>query len=233
MGRPLVFALAAAFALPACGAGQESVPTGSTKRPEPDVALPNVARVVCVSGKAPTIETPAVKSQRDGVHVRFVNETGEDLSFSIDDPTEGGMGSGAPRGTSTHVVDLHPGTASIACYDAFAEDGGKVPRAPLEIADEDGIWISAKLDCTASFTGTSDYVAGVPGDADPLEAARQALASYMQPADVVELAGYPDAATPLYRLVRAGEVLAVVGLLDDGAGGWLGDTVTGCSSLGN
>ena len=36
---------------------------------------------------------------------------------------------------------------------------------------------------------------------------------------------------PLYRLVRAGEVLAVVDLVDDGAGGWLPSTVTGCSSL--
>lgn len=235
MRRPLIVVLAAALALPACGAGQETVPAGLTESPEPEAApaLPNVARVVCASGRAPMIETLAVKPQRDGVHVQFVNETDKDLVFSIEDPSEGGLGSGAPRGTSTQVVDLHPGTVSIACYDGLTEDGSEVPRAPLEIADEDGVWISAKLDCAAGFSGTSDYVEGARGDSDPHTAARRALASYMQPDDVVERAGYPDAATPLYRLVRAGEVLAVVDLSDDGAGGWLPDTVTGCSSLEN
>jgi len=53
----------------------------------------------------------------------------------------------------------------------------------------------------------------------------------MQAGDIVELAGYPEAETLLYRLVRAGDVLAIVELLDDGSGGWLPSNVTGCSSL--
>jgi len=227
-----VLALAAALALPACGAGEESGPAASTQASEPpEPALPDLARVVCESQGPPRVETPSVKPQRDGVHLVFVNETGKDLSFSIEDPSEGGMGADAPRGTSTQVTDLHPGTVTIACYDPYTEDGSEVPRTPLEIVDDDGVWISVRLDCTAGFDQVADYAEGARGDADPLEATRKGIGSYIEPGDVVEPAGYLDAPTPLYRLVRDGEVLAVVELLDDGAGGWLESSVTGCSSL--
>jgi hypothetical protein len=230
---PLTFLLAAAVALPACGAGQEAVPAGSTESREPEAALPNVAHVVCESGRAPTVETPAVKPQRDGVHIDFVNETRKDLGFSIEDPSEGGLGAGAPPGTSTQVVDLHRGTVTIACYDDATEDGSEVPRSSLEIVDQDGVWISTRLTCSSdtAFSQTVDYIQGARGEAEPLEAARKALEHYMQPDDVVEPAGYPDTEVRIYRLVRTGDVLATVSLWDDGAGGWLPDTLTGCGEL--
>jgi hypothetical protein len=230
---PLTFLLAAAVALPACGAGQEAVPAGSTESREPEATLPNVAHVVCESGRAPTVETPAVKPQRDGVHIDFVNETRKDLGFSIEDPSEGGLGAGAPPGTSTQVVDLHPGTVTIACYDDATEDGSEVPRSSLEIVDQDGVWISTRLTCSSdtAFSQTVDYIQGARGEAEPLEAARKALEHYMQPDDVVEPAGYPDTEVRIYRLVRTGDVLATVSLWDDGAGGWLPDTLTGCGEL--
>jgi hypothetical protein len=229
MGRVLLV-VAAVFALTACGAGPEVGPAGSTEISQPE-ALPDVARVVCQAESPPQVETPVVKPQPDGVHIRFVNETGKDLAFSIEDPSEGGMGAGARQGTSTQVIDLHPGMVSIACYDAITEDGSEVAKTPLEIVDEDGVWIPARLTCAAAFSTHADYTLEARGDPDPLEAARGGLESYMQPGDVVEPAGYPEAETPLYRLVRAGEVLAIVDLEDDGAGGWLPSTVTGCSSL--
>lgn len=233
MRLPLTFLLAAALALPACGAGQEVVPAGSTESREPEAVLPDVARVVCESGRAPTVETPAVRPQRDGVHIDFVNETGKVLGFSIEDPSEGGLGAGAPPGTSAHVVDLHPGTVTIACYDDATEDGSEVPGSSLEIVDQDGVWISTRLTCSSdtAFSQTADYIQGARGEADPLEAARKALEHYMQPDDVVEPAGYPDTEVRIYRLVRTGDVLATVSLWDDGAGGWLPDTVTGCGEL--
>ena len=173
-----------------------------------------------------------MKPQPDGVHVRFVNETGKDLALSIEDPSGGGMGTGAPQGTSIQVVDLHPGTVSIACYDAFTEDGSEVAKTALEIVNEDGVWIPARLTCARWFSSFADYAAGARGNADPLEAAREGLRGYMQAGDIVEQAGYPEAAEALsYRLVRAGEVLAIVELQDDGSGGWLSGNVTGCRSL--
>ncbi len=229
MGRVLLV-VAALLALTGCGAGSETRPAGSTEGSEPE-ALPDVARVICQAESHPRVEAPAVKSQPDGVHIRFVNQTGKDLTFSIEDPGEGGMGANAPQGTSTHVVDLHPGTVSIACYDGFTEDGSQVATTPLQIVDKHGVWIPATLTCAAAFSGHADYAPGARGDADPLEAAQGALERYIRPGDVVEPAGHPEAEEPLYRLVRAGEVLAIVDLDDDGAGGWLPSTVTGCSSL--
>jgi hypothetical protein len=69
------------------------------------------------------------------------------------------------------------------------------------------------------------------GKSDPLAAAKEPLEGYMQEGDVVEPAGYPDTPERIYCLVRAGNVLATVSLWKDGAGGWLSDTVTGCSEL--
>jgi hypothetical protein len=228
--RRLFLVVAAVFALTACGAGPETGPAGSTESSQSE-AIPDVARVLCQAKGPPRVETPAVKPQADGVHIQFVNETGKDLAFSIEDPSEGGMGADTREGTSSQVVDLHPGTVSIACYDAFSEDGSEVAKTPLEIVDEDGVWIPARLTCAEAFSTHADYALDARGDPDPLEAARGGLDSYMQAGDVVEPAGYPEGETPLYRLMRAGEVLAIVDLEDDGAGGWLPSTVTGCSSL--
>ena len=225
--------VAAALVVSACGAGQETMPGGSTQTTEPKAPLPDVARVICRAGEAPTIETPAVKPQLDGVHVRFVNETGKGLTFSIEDPSEGGMGADAPQGTSAQVADLHPGTVSISCYDGYTEDGSEVAQAPLEIVDEDGIWIPTRLQCESefAFSQTSDYVSGARSKSDPLAAAEEALDGYTQQGDVVQPAGYPNTPERIYRLVRAGDILANVSLFRDGAGGWLPDTVTGCSEL--
>jgi hypothetical protein len=225
--------VAASLVAAACGAVQETLPGGSTQGSESEAPLPDVARVVCRAGEAPTIQTPAVKPQRDGVHIRFVNETGKDLSFDIEDPSEGGVGADAPQGTSSQVADLHPGTVSISCYDAYTEDGSEVAKAPLEIVDQDGVWISTRLQCASefAFSQTVDYASDARGKPDPLAAAREALEGYMQQGDVVEPAGYPRTPERIYRLVRAGAVLGNVSLFRDGAGGWLYDTVNGCSEL--
>jgi hypothetical protein len=225
----LVLAVAAALGLTACGAGDdEAAPAESTETSEPEqVALPDVARVVCaVHGTR--LETDTVKPQPDGVHVEVVNETGEERSVSVLDPQGAGMGQSAPAGTSTLVVALAPGALEVTCSDLREEER---EGSMLQVVDEDGVWISTTLDCMLGFSGTSDYTPDARGDADPLTAAQSGLESYMQPGDVVEPAGYPEAETPLYRLMRDGEVLATVELMDDGHGGWLPSTVEGCSTL--
>lgn len=222
-----VLTLAAALGLTGCGAGEETSPAGSTGGSEPEATLPDVARVVC-EPNGTRLDTQSVKPQPDGVHLEIVNETGEDRSISVSDPQGGGLGEGAPVGTSTMVVDLGPGTLEVTCSDPLAD---VAQGSPLEVVDEDGLWTSTTLDCTEGFSGTSDYTPDARGDADPLTAAGAGLESYMRPGDIVEPAGYPEAETPVYRLVRGSDVLATVDLLDDGAGGWLPSTVNGCSSL--
>lgn len=229
MGGVLVI-VAAVLALTACGAGPEVGPAGSTESTQPE-ALPDVAHVVCQAKSPPQVKTPAVKPRPDGVHIQFVNETGNDQEFSIEDPGEGGMGADARQGKSTHVVDLHPGRVLIACYDGSTEDAGEVAKTSLEVVDEDGVWVPARLTCRAGFTGQAGYAPDARGDPTPFEAAQRALDRYVRAGDIVESAGYPDAETPVYRLVRAGEVLAIVDLENLGERGWLPSTVTGCSSL--
>jgi hypothetical protein len=224
----LVLAVAAALGLTACGAGDETAPAEATETSEPEqAALPDLARVVCaVHGTR--LETDTVRPQPDGVHLEVVNETGEDRSISVLDPQGGGMGQSAPAGTSTLVVALAPGTLEVTCSDLREEE---LEGSMLEVVDEDGVWISTSLGCDEGFSSAGSYTEDARGEPDPLAAAHATLDPYAEPGDVVEPAGYPDALEPEYRLVRDGEILAVVELFDDGAGGWLQSSLTGCSTL--
>jgi hypothetical protein len=226
--------LALALGLSACGTAEEGGPGRSTEATEPPTALPDTARIVCRSGEAPSVETPSVKPQSDGVHVEFVNDTGKELSTSIEHPEDGGMGTSAPMGTSSQVVEIGPGTFSVACYD-FTEDGSEVPRSPVEVVDEDGIWVSTRLTCAEQISQVLDYIQGASGETtDPIEAARKGIEGFRVEADdSFELAGYPDTDTVRVRMVRDGEPIAVVDLVDDGTGKWLVSMVTGCSTLEN
>jgi hypothetical protein len=107
------------------------------------------------------------------------------------------------------------------------------PTSRLEVVDEDGIWVAPELDCPEQFSGVTDYAVGARGEtSDLLDAARKAVeGSGLEPDDVLEQAGYPEAEVARVRLVREGEPLAVVDLIDDGTGNWLQSMVTGCSSL--
>lgn len=214
------------------GCGQEQPQAqepASTAGQAEETTLPDVARVVCGPDR-PEVTTPTVRPQADGLHVEVVNETGKDLSFSVLDQGGGGLGEDAPAGTSSKVVNLPPGKVFVTCSDPYA-DTGDAPRASFEAMDADGVWISTRLRCAMGFGAISDYVPGARGEPDPQAVAEAALRPYGKPGDVIEPAGYPKGAPPEYRLVRDGEVLAVVELQGDGAGGWLDGGVTGCSSL--
>jgi hypothetical protein len=226
MTRLTVLALAAVLSLAACGSAEG--PEGAPKAESEPTALPDIARIVCKSAGPPLVETPAVKPQADGVHLEIVNETGADLSLVL--PT---MGTGAPAGPSVQVVDLGPGELTVSCAAPETLGDGEPPTAALEVVDEDGIWVSELLDCPEQFSSVADYVVGAKGEtSDPLAAARKAVEGYgLEPDDVFEHAGYPAAEGARVRLVRDGESLAVVFLMDDGAGKWLVGGVNGCSSL--
>ena len=68
-----------------------------------------------------------------------------------------------------------------------------------------------------------DYIQGAAGETtDPLEAARKAVEGFgLEPDDVFERAGYPDTDVARVRMVRDGEPIAIVDLIDDGTGKWL------------
>ena len=205
-----LLALVAVLGLSACGAGEETGSGRCDRRARSRAALPDVARVACEEDGV-RIETPSVKPQPDGVHVEILNNAGSERSFSISSADGGGMGLGASPGTSTQVVDIEPGTLTVACGDPATEpDAGE----PLEVVDDDAVWVSTRLSCPERFSEVADYAVGARGEtSDPLEAARKAVEGYgLEPDDVFERAGYPEAETARVRLVRGGELLAVVDL---------------------
>jgi hypothetical protein len=228
MGRILALAVAAVFGLSACGASEEGEPLRPPVSPEPGEALPDVARIICKVDGPPVVDTPAVRPQPDGVHLEIRNETGTNLTLVL--PTRG---TGAPKGTSTQIVDLGPGDFTIACQAPDDLADVEPPAAALGVVDESGVWVSDVLDCPEQFSQVIDYATDARGDtADPLEAARKAVEGYgLEPGDVFEKAGYPAADGARVRLVRDGEPLAVVFLVDDGTGKWLVDGLNGYSSL--
>jgi len=234
MHRILVLLVVALLGLTACGAGEDADsgsggPAESTE-PEP-TALPDVARVVCDENGA-RLETTSVRPQPDGIHFEIVNETGSERSVAIQNAQGTGTGMGVPAGTSTQVVDVEPGALTVSCTDPATEPGA---GEALEVIDEDGIWVSTRLGCAEQFSQVVDYIQGASGEtSDPLEAAKKAVEGFgLEPDDVFERAGYPDTDTARVRMVRDGEPIAVVDLVDDGTGKWLLSMVTGCSSLEN
>jgi len=234
MHRILVLLVVALLGLTACGAGEDADsgsggPAESTE-PEP-TALPDVARVVCDESGA-RLETSSVRPQPDGIHFEIVNETGSERSVAIQNAQGTGTGMGVPAGTSTQVVDVEPGALTVSCTDPATEPGA---GEALEVVDEDGIWVSTRLGCAEQFSQVDDYIQGASGETtDPIEAAKKAVEGFgLEPDDVFERAGYPDTDTTRVRMVRDGEPIAVVDLIDDGTGKWLVSMVTGCSSLEN
>jgi len=127
-------------------------------------------------------------------------------------------------------VDLGPGPVTAGCDDPATE-----PRLgePLEIVDPEGLWVSTALPCQDQFSQAIDYIQGAEGESsEPLEVARTAMEGMaVEPGDVFEPAGYPEAEAPQVRVVRDGAPIAVVGLFSDGGGKWLVGTITACSSL--
>ena len=234
MNRILVLLVVALLGLTACGAGEdaESGSGGPAESTEPEpTALPDVARVVCDENGA-RVETSSVRPQPDGIHFEIVNETGSERSVAIQNAQGTGTGIGVPAGTSTQIVDVEPGALTVSCTDPATEPGA---GEALEVVDEDGVWVSTRLGCAEQFSQVVDYIQGASGETtDPLEAAEKAVEGFgLEPDDVFERAGYPDTDTVRVRMVRDGEPIAVVDLIDDGTGKWLVSMVTGCSSLEN
>jgi hypothetical protein len=80
--------------------------------------------------------------------------------------------------------------------------------------------------------GITDYVSGAKGEVgDPVELSRHHFQG-LQAGDVVERAGYPGSAYPKVRVVRAGQVIALVKYRPDESGGWLRDQVSICDGSG-
>jgi hypothetical protein len=201
-----------------------------TSGPSRDELAPMVASIRC-DGRSTVVETQvveidpqtgdilatssAVRPQPDGVHVLVTNTSGMDLSFQWDLG-----GDNAPIGAHELVLELPPGTAKIRCQDPSEDAGVPGGYADLRIVDPDGVYVPMELACGEVTSWSADFAPGATGDPDPVQSARDHVKG-LEPGDVVEAAGYPDSEIRHVRVVRDGEVVAVLEYFSDGQGGWL------------
>ena len=218
-----------ALALAGCGAASEEPAVPSADTVPAAAETPSTAVVVCGPDGA-AVETPRVAASRDGVHVEIRNESGAERVLHVG-AGESSQGEGFPAGTHTRVWALPPGPATLTCDDP-AGPPSEEPGESFEVVDPDGVWVPTALDCDGEVTSAIfDYVADAAGvQGEPVDVARDASEVDVARDDVVEPAGYPDAAEgTTVRVVRDGRAVALVGLMPSGDGGWLVTTVSRCA----
>ena len=183
---------------------------------------PPELQVVC-NGTTTDIATPVVRASVDGVHLRFRNTSGHSLEFGIDDETGlAVLGDSIPAEGAVFVYTLGIGPWQIHCAEGATR---------FAVVDPDGLYRSVALGCAdaSGTTGSVDYgedARGLRGSL--LDVARLELRG-LQPGDIVERGGYPAAADQqLVRVVRGGQVVAVVTYAEDGRGGWLPGGAQAC-----
>jgi hypothetical protein len=198
--------------------------------------LPDAAKILC-DGSTTQLLTPEVRPQPDGVHFEVENSSGRALGFQV----RNGGGSDAPAGTSEPADPgtgspgwaIAPGAASVRCIDYDVQDPGD-PQGYVAVAitDESGVWVPDTLECSGSreFITSPFYADRSHGPkGDLVDVARDALSGYLQQGDEVRRAGYPEAAQPEVIVVRDGRVVLVAPFLRTDDGGWLEESVNGCS----
>lgn len=195
-----------------------SLRNGSPEPTSPVEAL-SVLQVAC-DGTRTDVPTPLVRTQPDGIHIHFTNTSGREQTFGIEGAF-GGETIPAVGGTFVYAT-FGPGSYQLTC--------GGTTASPFAVVDPGGLYTASELLCDSQFSSTSDYGAGARGPRGSLlDVARTELRG-LQPGDVVEHAGYPQAAgDQLVRVVRQGQVVAVLGYADDGHGGWLIGGTRTCS----
>jgi hypothetical protein len=99
----------------------------------------------------------------------------------------------SPLGTAWQIP---PGEAVISCK------GESDAQAVLEIADPEGLWRPFELPCPDRVGFMSRYHMGDGDPTDPVDQARSYFAEFLKEGDIVERAGYPEAARPIVRIVR-------------------------------
>jgi hypothetical protein len=216
-----LLAVLAALAVSACGTA------GNAEQGEA-AGLPDVARVIC-DADGTRVEPATVAPQRDGIHLEIVNETGKDLGLEIGEAEgEPVMGTNADRGTSSEVLELAPGTIWLRCLDSLSTSPTPGAWAPVEVVDEDDLWVEGTgvlPDCETAVAGHSDYVRDARGEPTPGEAIRSQFPSAFEPGDVLEQLGYPQQETPGFALVRDGVIVRSFEVRRDNFGGWLVDFI--------
>ena len=205
--------------------------TEPTSGPSADRDAPSDATITCRADGSVGFSSNAVEVQRDGVHVRVVNERDEALDV---EGVELGI---EPMKRRDFVIGIGPGVVEVACVPLPADEGSQ-PTTSFEVLDPEGIWISDRLACGdgASFHEVVDFAGGsgveLEGGLPPLDEAR-GLIEGLLPEDELAIAGYPAARGPVI-VIRDGRVIATAGFLEvgRGSGEWVRASGGGCVEAG-
>jgi hypothetical protein len=177
--------------------------------------------VVC-DGTHTDIPTPLVRTQADGIHIHFANTSGRTLDVAIEEASGAALlGEAIPGVGGTHVYTFGTGSYQLTCGETLST---------FAVVDPDRLYTPSELRCAGQSSSTVDYGEAARGPRGSLlDIARTELRG-LEPGDVVEHAGYLHAAgNQLVRIVRHGQVVAVLEYADDGHGGWLIGGTRTCS----
>jgi hypothetical protein len=200
--------------------GDAQVPATESQAPPADVAA-----ITC-GGAGTTVSTPIVAAQSDGVHIAIQNASMDPVSIQFESSGHGVQ----PKSTTATIEQLSPGTQKVRC-EPQSDNVAVFGWETFEVVDPNAYWVSFKLTCPGqTFGQINDYAQQQAGVADPIDAARPALAHWIQPDDVLMVAGYPD--DPDSRVVvgvRDG-VNVMSAVLELSSDGWVVAGTSGCSS---
>jgi len=192
--------------------------------------VPDVARVTC-DGTTTALVTERVRPQADGVHILVTNTAVLPLALELRDLG----GDNAPVGEHEVVWPIAPGVLELRCLDPVRSAIPSGGYAELDIVDPDGLFIPTELRCRGYervgwFADYGEDAFGTGGP-DPVTATLEQTDAIRE-TDEVGLAGYLEAETPQVRVVRDGEVVAVISLIPDRRGGWLLESGEACTGAG-
>jgi hypothetical protein len=156
-----------------------------------------------------------------GAHVKVENEADQSLYLNFAPGRLGPWGGiVVPQGITDLSIQLPPGTAAVMCSDGH---GGVTDQVPVEVVDQDGVFIPYFLQCGGESTSLTPSAAASsardPNLPDPVSTIRAAAVG-LTSSDVLELGGYPEAPNPVVRVVHGGDVVAAFDLSMTG-NGWV------------
>ena len=167
----------------------------------------DVVEVTCRKDGTARISPSKVTAAPDGVHVVVDNRTGEYVSL-VDLVVE------TEDAQATLVSQAAPGKVDVGCWlHSLHQGGGNPATLPLRVEDPAGLWKDPALECAPDDTIgdiTSDFFGNAEGDQRSPEEIVRGMKG-VRASDVVERAGYPDAAEPRTRVVRDRKTVALAG----------------------
>jgi len=175
-------------------------------------------------GATTDVLTPTVQARSDGVHLVLENTSDHELFMQTD-----AQGDGVPPGETSMPLLILPGGSRFRCLEMSddLDPGVEGGWADCEVLAPEG-WISPTLECPGGemYGGTTDYIAGARGVADPLA---DAAKHFQEDGDEVVQAGYATDEERTIVLLRDGAPVAGLTYISDGHGGWLRSESYGCS----